>query len=431
MMFGTRPAIRQPRSIWLYISSEFTLSFFVCFLFFFFVFFMNQILYMAEQILAKRAPIIDVLRLLFYAMPSFIAISFPFASLVGCLMAVGRMTSENEILIFQASGISLKRVFIPFLALGMAFSLVSFAVNDYFLPLGTINYAKVYRKLIYSTPSLELKSYSVKRFQSATIITGPVKDNVIEGAMIIDKTESSKSRVITASRATLKEGSDSKNVISLELTDAFIMVTDSAKKERFEYSKSDTMVYNILIKDIVNSMGSITPREMSSVDLKKAVDEKEEKFNARVREKQKQNIESRFLLKKSYAQKSNDLSGGIVRAWDGLNGDFGNLKRSQAEKITDKILQNYQREYQKKFSIPFGALCFVIFAFPIGMLAKRSGRSVGFGIGLIVALLYWFMLYWSDAYGNQLKVSPFWLMWFPNIVVLCAGLFFFALRRIR
>jgi lipopolysaccharide export system permease protein len=431
MMFARLNAIRQPRSIWIYVSKEFFLAFFVCFLFFIFIFFMNQILYMAEQILSKHAPVWDVVQLLVFAMPSIVALSFPFASLVGCLMAIGRLNSDNEILIMQASGISMKRIFVPVIALGLAFSAVSFGVNDLLLPLGTINYAKVYRKMIYSTPSLELKSYSVKKFQSTTIITGPVNGNIIEGAMIIDTTESRKSRVITATRALLKEGKEGANVISLELTDAFIMTTDPEKKDRFEYSKTASMTYNILLKDIVESISGLSPSQMSSVDLKKMLDEKEDKFRERKKEKIMQTAKDRSSLKYSYLKKSIAGDVSIDRSWESISKELADFELKRNEKITDRTLDNYLREYQKKFAIPLGALFFVIFAFPVGMLARRSGRSVGFGIGLIVALLYWVLLYWCDAASYQLKISAVLIMWIPNLAILSAGIVIFIVRKIR
>jgi lipopolysaccharide export LptBFGC system permease protein LptF len=46
---------------------------------------------------------------------------------------------------------------------------------------------------------------------------------------------------------------------------------------------------------------------------------------------------------------------------------------------------------------------------------------VGFGIGLMVAVVYWAIIYWSDLYGYSLRLSPFWLMWFPNILILSIG----------
>ena len=91
--------------IYRYIGREFLFSFFVCFIFFFFIFFVNQILFLAEKILEKHVPFNDVVMLLVYFMPSMISLSFPFAALVACLMTVGRLSSDNEILAMQALGI--------------------------------------------------------------------------------------------------------------------------------------------------------------------------------------------------------------------------------------------------------------------------------------------------------------------------------------
>ena len=81
-----------------YVGREFIFSFVVAFLFFFFIFFMNNILILAEEVLAKKVPLGDVLLLVVYMLPSVVSISFPFASLVGALMAVGRISSDNELL---------------------------------------------------------------------------------------------------------------------------------------------------------------------------------------------------------------------------------------------------------------------------------------------------------------------------------------------
>ena len=81
---------RVYKQITLYVAREFLLSFSVAFLFFFFVFFVNQMLLMAEQVLTKRVGAWQVFLLVLYSLPAIVALSFPFASLVGALMAVGR-----------------------------------------------------------------------------------------------------------------------------------------------------------------------------------------------------------------------------------------------------------------------------------------------------------------------------------------------------
>ena len=54
---------RPHPTLWAYIGKEFLLSFVVSFLFFFIIFFINQLLLMAEDILSKKAPVGDVVRL--------------------------------------------------------------------------------------------------------------------------------------------------------------------------------------------------------------------------------------------------------------------------------------------------------------------------------------------------------------------------------
>ena len=100
------------------------------FLFFFFIFFINQILLMAEQILSKHVAVADVARLIIYAIPNIISYSFPFSSLVGGLMAVGRLGGDNELLAMQAAGIPLKMISVPFLLMGVIIGGAAFLSND-------------------------------------------------------------------------------------------------------------------------------------------------------------------------------------------------------------------------------------------------------------------------------------------------------------
>ena len=101
-------------------------------------------------------------------------------------------------------------------------------------------------------------------------------------------------------------------------------------------------------------------------------------------------------------------------------------------RIFDRTLQIYRLEYYKKFSIPFACLSFIILAFPVGLYTRRSGRSVGFGIGLLISVLYWSLLIGGQTFGTQRpEVSPFISMWLPNaaVVVIGTGLFVHRWRQ--
>jgi lipopolysaccharide export system permease protein len=65
---------------------------------------------MAQQILTKHVPFYQVVLLVFYALPQIICMSAPFASLMGTLITVGRLSADNEVLIMLASGISYRMI---------------------------------------------------------------------------------------------------------------------------------------------------------------------------------------------------------------------------------------------------------------------------------------------------------------------------------
>ena len=121
-LFPRSEGILANHTIVWYLIGELLLYFIVSFLFFFMIFFVNQILLLAESILQKRVPLWDVVKLITYCLPFIIAQSAPFATLVGFLMCIGRMMSSNEILILRASGVSYRTVLMPVLILGLAIS---------------------------------------------------------------------------------------------------------------------------------------------------------------------------------------------------------------------------------------------------------------------------------------------------------------------
>lgn len=408
-----------------YMSREFLLSFLVAFLFFFFIFFINQMLLLAEDILTRQVPFFAVVRLIVYSLPSIVALSFPFGALVGALMTIGRLASDNEIIAFRASGIPNRRLFLPMLVMGVLFSLVSFVMNDYFLPLGTINFGKLYRELIFSNPELELESYTVKNYENTIIVTGEVNERVINDLVILDETESGEKRVIAAGEAVLAEAGGDAGVVTLELGDVFTQTVDPPSTGEYEYATAAEMLYNILLRDITISIRNPGPREMSSVDVWAVISERRRNLRTR-REDQARIVRGlRHELAGIYFAGIEEVSWGqgtVARLANELESQIEHVSGEAARVITDRTLQNYEIEFYKKFSIPAACLVFVIFAFPTGLLTKRAGRAVGFGIGLLISTAYWSMLIAGQTVGaNNPEFSPFVAMWFPNAVVLLLG----------
>lgn len=192
-----------PLTVLRYIAGEFLLSLGISFLFFFVVFFVNQILLLAEDILAKNAPLAQTLLLLLYSLPSVVAIAFPFSALAGALMTSARLNSDNEILAFSSLGISPKTLYTPFLVLGLAVSLLSFAANDYLLPRGARSFKKVYADLVQASASIELAPFSVKRYKDLVVVTGEKKGEEIGNILLFEAAKDSRQSFISAATASL------------------------------------------------------------------------------------------------------------------------------------------------------------------------------------------------------------------------------------
>lgn len=365
------------KTLFLYIFKEMILYFLVCFLFFFIIFFVNQILLMAEDILSKKAPLKDVLLLIFFALPSIIATSAPFAALVGTLMGLGRMVSDREVLSMNALGIPVYLIFLPVLCAGIVISAVSFYTNDSLLPAGTIEFTKLYRSILTSTPALELESNTIKRNQNAILVTGTISEKKIDSLLVIDTSSTGAKRIVSAADASILEPDNAQILMTLSMKNPAVLSIDRKDRNTFDFLRASDISYNVLMKNVIPTYSStIAPREMSSRDL------------------------------------------------------YREIQKLKAENNV-KSLQSYIMEFNKKFSIPFGAFFFVLIAFPLALNAKTNGQNTGFIIGLIIAVLYWAMLIVGQNLTVRLGLNGAFMMWLPNITLAIAALILAARRLVR
>ena len=406
-----------------YLLRDILFSFFVAFLFFFFIFFVNQILLMARDVLTKQVPFLQVCLLVFFALPQVIALSAPFASLVGTLMTVGRLSADNEILVMLSSGLSYRVVFVPALIIGILISLGSFFVNDVLLPAGTIQFNRLYRQLMASTPALELAANSVKRFRDTVIVTGPVSGREIENILILDKTSDGERRVIMAHSAQLID--DGHEGLSLDLKNAFVQSSGETVRNDYDYAQASYLRYWVPQADLIEAISSIGPREMSSVDLKTTIDSRIVSRAERLNERYNRTLTQGLNLESTLRGGQDDYN------WNRRETYFASFSRDYQLALAsreDSTLTVYWVEYYKKFSVPFGAFSFVFLAVPLGLLAKKSGQTVGFIFGLIISLLYWALLIGGQTMGARMGYPPFWSMWAPNILAGGIGLVLCAVR---
>lgn len=361
-----------------YFVKELFLYFLVCFAFFFVVFFVNQILLLAETVLKKKVPVGNVILLIWYSLPAVIAQSAPFATLVGFLMCLGRFVTDNEFLVFRASGHRYSLILVVVLSVGILISLFSFVMNDYFLPLGTLKFNKMKREIVASNPAIELESKSIKRLNDATLILGDVKRNKVSDIVIFDSKENNKQRVIVSRDSGVKKSRNDGVLMSLTMDSPLVLSFENENKQTYDVLESDAMTLNVFEESILDQKNGIEPREMTSWDLKKEIKK----------------------------QKKNPV-------------------------VSKRKLNSYILEYNRKFSMPFGSVFFALLALPLSLIfGRKDGLTLGLIFGILISVLYWAASILGQIFGVRSGYNGFWMMWTPNFILGALGvLLYLRLRR--
>ncbi|WP_296030933.1 LptF/LptG family permease [uncultured Treponema sp.] len=353
-----------------YIAKELLLYFLICFVFFFVVFFVNQILLLAETILKKRVPVNSVLKLILYCLPNVISQSAPFATLVGFLMCLGRLVTDNEILIFRASGQRYSLILKSVLAMGLLISVFSFIMNDYFLPIGTLKYNRLFKQIIVSNPAIELESKSIKRMNDSTLVIGNVNKNNVSDIVLFDSEKDGVQRIIMAENSDVKKSSTPGVIMQLDMNSPIVLSLDKSETENYESISAEKLRLNIFEDSIISSNNGTSPREMTSWDLIKRI-----------------------------------------------------KKMKQENSSTKKRLNTFILECNKKFSVPFGSFFFALLAFPLALIfGKKDGQTLGLIFGIILSVLYWSATIIGQMFGIRGGYNGFWMMWTPNFVIGILGI---------
>src|SRR6476661_9330974 len=77
----------------------------------------------AEMIIRRGLPVSIVGRLLLMTLPNIIVLTLPMSLLFGTLIAVGRLSSDSELIAMRASGLSLLSLYRPILLLSGLFTI--------------------------------------------------------------------------------------------------------------------------------------------------------------------------------------------------------------------------------------------------------------------------------------------------------------------
>lgn len=382
-----------------------------------------------------------IIQLLGYNLSWMVVLAIPIGLLFGTLMAFGKLSSTFEITIMKSGGMSLIRMMIPVIIVGLLLSVFVFWFNDEVLP-DTNHRAKlllndVTRKK--PTFSIESGQYSTE-LEGYTILARTLDSasGVLTGVTIYDNSRGRRMNIASADSATISFSSDMSNLIFfLKHGEMHQLMTNDGR----DYRKIDFEKYQIVVattgfafERTGEGIISRGDRELKIKDMRVIVNEARSlSDSAALRVNQKLKEHYGFIMAADLNNEDTiSSSQNLKLVWsDGLREVEKRLNFLKATVSSDINQKNdfllranqYMVEIYKKYSIPFACFLFVIVGCPLGIITRKGNFGTSAGISLVFYLFYWVCLIGGEKLADRGFLSPFLSMWIGNIIMFVVGLY--------
>jgi len=402
------------RLVYRYVGREYLLCLLVAFTFFFFIFFVNQILLIAQKILVKNVSVTSVLKLVVLAVPQFLLYTFPFSSLTASAMVLGDFSTNGEILALRSSGISLKHVFVPICVLALGLSGITFFTADLWVPLSSRQYKDMYVELMKDLPTLELSSYGANTIGDRVLANGVADGSTVEKLVIFSTGERQKeAEVISSEKAKVSLKDPRAFIYSLDLTNPLIMTNDTQKRGIWNLAKAEEATLYLDFSGQIPSITDTTPSQLSISQLKKKAQEKKVDLD-------RDRFSKEWELQKSWTKLASDSTKEIISP-KAFNTAWETYSQKENSEPISFYYQYYRAEMEKKIALSMACFLLVILTFPLSYLRLKHGRLIGFGVAMLSSVVYWYLLFFAQLNIFKSPLDPRYLIWAPDVILSVVG----------
>lgn len=402
-----------------FISKEFLINFLVAFTFFFLIFFVNSILLLVQRILLKNIDFKTMLVMVLLSMPQFLIYTFPFATLTGASMVLGDLSSNNELLALKSSGVSERKVFLPIIIWSIIFSLITFFVSDYLLPWTNIIYRERLTLLMREMPTFEIEANGTNTVGNILIANKEVEDALIHEIVMTNNDRTSENKTVVSRLGKVEMMDSARFIYRFTLEDPEILITDSSDINTNLLANAENATFYLDFSDQVPSLTNTDPVNLSSSVLKENIKSRQvredEDRRAFYHQREELGLSYSSILKEKMVDGTEAMEESI-----GINQELMRLD----EPPIDFYAQYYKAELTKKYSLSLACFFLTLVALPLGTLKLKYGKLTGFAISLIIAVAYWYMMFFAQLEIFNIKSPPYLLIFLPDIAVALIAVFF-------
>lgn len=356
------------RIVSLYLMREVTGIFLLGLSIFTLVLLMGRMVKLMEMVVSNGVPVLEVLRLIGYLLPSFLVLTIPMALLLAVLLAIGRLSADNEITVLKSSGLSLAALLPPVLLCAVVAALLTLFISLVAVPWGNTGFKQF---------SLEV----ARTYASAAIKERIFRDDLPGIVMYVDQYDEQQHQM---KRVMIQDERDPQRPMTIFARDGVISSDEAAGTMRILLRNGSIHTQDarggyrlISFGDylLVTELGKTSPLVRTELDLS-----------------------ATELLQVARAQQTS----------------------SQAR---NKALT----ELHSRFAFPAAALVFAILALPLGISNRRSGKGAGFTASILILLVYYVLLSFLRTFAEKGSFPPVLAIWLPNLLFLVIGVVLFRL----
>ena len=327
-----------------------------------FVMLMNQILLLAEILITKGVEFVMIFLIIFYTLPALTVLTIPMSLLLGVLLGLGRLNSDSELTVMRASGISMYRLMVPVLGIGVVCWLLCSYLIQVSVPWGNYELTKLMFRVLTTNATSQLKPrifYS--DFPNMVLYVQDISSkekNHWKGVLIFDESQPDKTRLLLAEEGVVQEKGDSRQ-LELELKVGSWHEVNPVHPQ--DYS------FGFFLQNIFPLPTPLkwTQGEIQKGDREQTISELKER-----------------------------------------------IKEYKAKKLPWRFLEV---EIHKKYAIPFACFVFSFLAITLGFSSRRGSRSSAYAISIGIILAYYVFLIAGERFGDAGTVSPWVGAWMANL----------------
>jgi len=420
-----------------------------------FIFVMQFLWKYIDDIVGKGLELRLILQLVGLFAIIILPMALPLAILLASTMVIGNLAESNELTAYKASGISLLRVMYGLIFSAILMAAAAFYFSNRISPYVNLKFYALLYDIRKQKPALDIAEGVFYRGISNFAIKVKKKgsDNkTLYDIIVYDHTQSNNNTIVTAKKGVVFLSNTGQYLI-LNLYDGsqyqfqpMINKSEDSPKEmtclsfkkwqkifdlkEFKMERTDEslfrsnyVMYNVgqlqFLKDSMQNEINEAESRLNQ-DIKQIFIPFKEKYIEA--EEKKDTIKHKTISIDSIFKGSIDVRG-TTMALSLINGAISNIENTNNDvkwKIDDKIL--YLIEIYRKFSLSFACIVLMLIGAVMGAIVRKGG----FGVPVLIAVLYFVAFHFFNVIGEKLAkegILPAAVgMWLSTIVLLPAAI---------